>query len=246
MTWSLDQLLAGLHDDIQGKLAAARKLLGHPVDKGDVSEAAWLELLSTYLPRRYSADRAYVVDSDGKFSEQLDVVIYDRQYSPFIFVMDRTKIIPAESVYAVFEAKQALNANQVAYAHKKISSVRVLKRTSMPVPHVSGVAEPKPLHHILGGLLTFECDWKPPLGEPLATALLAGNSVEQIDLGCIAAHGHYVRELADGGYTFTAEGKPATAFLFELIARLQALATVPMVDIRAYGRWLSPNLKEGA
>jgi hypothetical protein len=241
VTWRLDKLLEGLHNEIQAKLASARELLGHPVDKGDASEAAWLELLSTYLPKRYSADKAYVVDSAGKFSEQLDVVVYDRQYSPFIFVRDGTKIIPAESVYAVFEAKQSLNAGQVAYAHKKIASVRVLKRTSMPVPHVSGIAEPKPLHHILGGLLTFESDWKPPLGEPLAAALLAGNAVEQIDLGCVAAHGHYMREAAAGGYTFTAEGKPATAFLFELIARLQALATVPMVDIRAYSAWLSPD-----
>ncbi|WP_089174987.1 DUF6602 domain-containing protein [Bosea sp. AS-1] len=241
MTWSLDQLLAGLHDDIQGKLAAARKLLGHPVDKGDASEAAWLELLSTYLPRRYSADKAYVVDSEGKFSDQMDVVVYDRQYSPFIFVMEGTKIIPAESVYAVFEAKQSLNADQVAYAHKKISSVRVLKRTSLPVPHVSGTAKPKPLHHILGGLLTLESDWKPPLGQPLAAALAAGDPLAQVDLGCVAAHGHYLRELDERGYTFTAEGKPATAFLFELIARLQALATVPMVDIRAYGAWLSPD-----
>lgn len=243
MTWKLDLLLAGLHEEIQGKLASARKLLGHPVDKGDASEAAWLELLSTYLPKRYSADRAYVVDSDGSFSDQLDVVVYDRQYSPFIFVREGTKIIPAESVYAVFEAKQSLNADQVSYAHKKISSVRVLKRTSMPVPHVLGIAAPKPLHHILGGLLTFESDWKPPLGEALAAGLLAGNPIEQIDLGCVAAHGHFVREPGDGGYTFTAEGKPATAFLFELIARLQALATVPMVDIRAYGRWLSPDMK---
>jgi hypothetical protein len=34
------------------------------------------------------------------------------------------------------------------------------------------------------------------------------------------------------------EGKPATAFLFELIARLQDIATVPMIDIRAYASWL--------
>jgi hypothetical protein len=26
--------------------------------------------------------------------------------------------------------------------------------------------------------------------------------------------------------------------LFELIARLQTLATVPMIDVRAYARWL--------
>jgi hypothetical protein len=31
----------------------------------------------------------------------------------------------------------------------------------------------------------------------------------------------------------------ATAFLFELIARLQSSATVPMIDIRAYAQWLT-------
>jgi hypothetical protein len=36
----------------------------------------------------------------------------------------------------------------------------------------------------------------------------------------------------------TPQGKPATAFLFELITRLQNNATVPMIDIRAYAKWL--------
>jgi hypothetical protein len=36
----------------------------------------------------------------------------------------------------------------------------------------------------------------------------------------------------------TPVNKAATAFLFELIARLQACATVPMIDIRAYAKWL--------
>ena len=35
--------------------------------------------------------------------------------------------------------------------------------------------------------------------------------------------------------------KPATAFLFELIARLQDVATVPMIDVRAYASWLLPR-----
>jgi len=38
MTWSLPQLLAGLHDDIERRLELVRKSLGHPVSKGDGSE----------------------------------------------------------------------------------------------------------------------------------------------------------------------------------------------------------------
>jgi hypothetical protein len=36
--WSLSQLLAGLHDDIQQRLETVRKSFGHSVTKGDASE----------------------------------------------------------------------------------------------------------------------------------------------------------------------------------------------------------------
>jgi len=236
-TWSLHQLLSGLHDDIQQKLATVRATLGHPGTKGDASEAVWLELLQTYLPKRYSAATAHVVDSTGAFSEQIDVVVFDRQYSPFIFSYQGATIIPAESVYAVFEAKQAINAAQVAYAQGKVASVRRLHRTSLPIPHAGGVYPPKPLQHILGGLLTFESDWTPALGDPLMAALAGGAPDEKLDLGCVAAHGLFGCG-ADGCGSVTPIAKPATAFLFELIARLQENATVPMIDVRAYARWL--------
>jgi len=35
------------------------------------------------------------------------------------------------------------------------------------------------------------------------------------------------------------QSKPATAFLLELIAKLQEIGTVPMTDIRAYAHWLA-------
>jgi hypothetical protein len=188
-TWSLPVLLSGLHDDIQQRLAIARKTFQHPTTKGDASELVWLEMLETYLPRRYQLIKAHVVDSDGNFSEQIDVVVFDRQYSPFIFHYQGQTVVPAESIYAVFEAKQSINANEVGYAQKKIRSVRNLHRTSLPIPHAGGVYPPKPLHHIIGGLLTFESDWTPALGSPLLRALEADTKDGRLDLGCVAAHG---------------------------------------------------------
>jgi hypothetical protein len=61
-------------------------------------------------------------------------------------------------------------------------------------------------------------------------------SLSRLDIGCVAAHGIFFR--ADDTFVVTAENKPATGFLLELIARLQELATVPMIDVRAYARWL--------
>jgi hypothetical protein len=236
--WSLTVLLASLHSDIERRLQAAREAFGHPVTKGDASEHVWLELLKKYLPHRYEAAKAHVVDNQGNFSEQIDVVVFDRQYSPFIFHHEAQTIIPAESVYAAFEAKQSIDADEVSYAQKKVASVRRLHRTSLPIPHAGGTYPAKVPAHILGGLLTFESEWKPPLGEPLTKALGMGEPDGRLDLGCVAAHGTFGCD-EKHCYTITPEGKPATAFLFELIARLQATATVPMIDIRAYARWLA-------
>jgi hypothetical protein len=104
----------------------------HPVSKGDASEVVWLEMLQTYLPRRYQAAKAHVVDSEGAFSDQIDVVIFDRQYSPFVFSHEGQVVVPAESGYAVFEAKQSIAATETEYAHRKAASVRRLHRTASP------------------------------------------------------------------------------------------------------------------
>lgn len=235
-TWSLSVLLAGLHDDIERRLSTSRQAFAHSPTKGDASEHVWLQLFQEYLPRRYQAEKAHVVDSNGKFSDQIDVVVFDRQYSPLIFKYEGQTIIPAESVYAVFEAKQTIDAALIAYAQNKIHTVRRLHRTSLSITHAAGVSPPRALTHIIGGILTLDSEWSPPLGEPLRTAL-AKNPEGRLDLGCIAAHGIFTSK-PDMSFAITPQGKPATALLLELIAQLQTVGTVPMIDTRAYARWL--------
>lgn len=235
--WSLSTLLSHLHSDIERKLNTARETMGHPGTKGDCSENIWLELFNNYLPERYRASKAHVVDSNGKFSEQLDIVIYDRQYSPFVFQMNEQIIIPAESVYAVFETKQSVNAAMIEYAQKKVASVRSLHRTSLPIPHAGGTYPPKPPMTILGGILSLESDWNPALGDSLSKNL--GNDMNdgRLDIGCIASHGYF--HFKENEFVLLPESKAATAFLFKLISRLQFSGTVPMIDIEAYGEWIS-------
>ena len=61
--WSLSQLLSSLHEDIQQRLSVVRKTFGHPGTKGDASENVWIDMLDTYLPKRYQAAKAHVVVS---------------------------------------------------------------------------------------------------------------------------------------------------------------------------------------
>lgn len=212
--------------------------MGHPGAKGDASENVWIDMLSRYLPQRYEAAKAFVVDSLGNFSDQIDVVVFDRQYSPFIFTYEGQMVVPAESVYAVFEAKQSMDASIIDYAQKKVASVRGLHRTSLPIPHAGGVFPPKPLIPIIGGVLSLDCDWSPPFGTTIDTNLKKNMGDGLLEMGCSASHGHFFFESDSKAYRYIEGTKPATAFLFKLISALQFSGTVPMIDIEAYGKWL--------
>ena len=236
--WSLKDIFANLNDDIHRRLETSRQSFAHPGTKGDASENVWLGILDEYLPKRYKVDKAHVVDSQGACSEQIDVVVYDAQYSPPIFCYEGQTIIPAESVYAVFEAKQTLNAEHVKYARKKVSSVRRLQRTSLPIPHAGGTYPRKQLIPICGGLLTLDSDWNPALGKPLLAKLGNGDDCDRLDLGCVAAHGYFKFDGKKKEYEVYKGGKPVAVFLLALISQLQSNGTVPMIDMQAYARWL--------
>jgi hypothetical protein len=235
--WSLPTLFNGVHEKVQAELELARKALAHPTTKGDASEDVWLHLFNTYLPRRYRAAKAFVADSNNEFSLQLDVVIYDELYTPPVFAMGAVTIIPAESVYAVFEAKQTANADNLRQAHQKAASVRKLLRTSAPVINAGVPTLGRKPQPILAGLLTLESDWTPAFGNTLQKELRTADDDSRLDLGCFASKGFFVRD--GDGIKVNEQAMAATAFLFELIARLQALGTVPALDARAYARWLA-------
>src|SRR5258708_29875435 len=89
--------------------------------------------------------------------------------------------------------------------------------------HATG---PRPTGSDLAGILAFESEWNPPLGKSLVNALESGMGDGRLEIGCVAAHGLFTLP-EEGTYAVPEQGKPATAFLLELIARLQASATVP-------------------
>lgn len=217
---------------------AAHDVTTHGPTIGDASEAGWRTMLEEFLPRRYAVSTAFVVDSSGHESEQIDIVVHDRHFTPLFWKIDDALFLPAESVYAVFEVKQQLTAGHISAAGKKVASVRGLHRTSQQIVHAGGVIQaPKPPPHILGGLLAGASSWKPPFGESLRTALDNLDEHHRLDLGCGLEHGAFeVPEeitAADGLVTAAADVGLAF-FAMRLMARLQQMGTVPAVDLGAY------------
>lgn len=233
----LNDILDGLQARLEGGLRGNRAAVTHPGARGEASEEDWLRVLNDHLPRRYQADRAFVIDSQGACSDQIDIVIYDRQYSPFLYNQANQRYVPAESVYGVFEVKQDLSRDHVLYAGEKAASVRRLHRTSAPVPHVEGVARPRPLPRIVAGIVTYQSSWTPPFGDPFRSALAELPPENRLDVGCALLHGAFEARYPDGrGLELTvAEGpRSLVQFLMRLLKQLQALATAPAIDYDAY------------
>ena len=233
----LGEILLSVHEKVERGLKD-NKNMSHPVNQGDANENQWIKLLGLYLPKRYQVMKASIVDSNDHISQQIDIVIFDRQYSPFIWEHNNGFYIPAESVYAVFEVKPTINAQHITYAKEKALSVRKLYRTNLPVPHAGGiVTTPRPLFPIMTGILSYKSDWSPALGPALLENLEDPLKDNLLDIGCIASEGIFTLE-SSGPYSIKSSKKAVTAFLFELIRQLQLKATVPMIDIMAYAKWL--------
>jgi len=179
------RMFLGLQQEMILKLKRTREHVRHTGTVGTATELCWLGMLETYLPKRYQAAKAMVLDSRGECSDQIDIVIFDRQYSPFLLHQEGVTYVPAESVYAVIEVKQQLARTTVLAAGDKAASVRRLHRTSARIPHAGGVYEPRGLFRILGGLVTLDGPAGGGLGKEFPEWLGRLEEEMRVDVGCV-------------------------------------------------------------
>ena len=226
---------------MRSKLITARDGISHPTTLGDTSEVNWIEMFQNYIPTRYTVDKGHVLDSQGNISDQIDVVIYDRHYSPFFFNEGGAKYFPAESVYAVLEVKQELDKENINYAGKKAASVRQLHRTSANIIHLGDTQRPRELFEILAGVLTLKSSWTPSFGTPFETSIMELSSEQRLNFGCALESGSFrIDYNAASPHTFEVS-TPENSLIFfflNLLSRLQELGTVSAMDISAYGQVL--------
>lgn len=265
----LKELFHGLQEQMQTSLNVNRTFIEHPSSKGDATEHHWINFLRTYRPDRYKVDKAIVIDSTGNVSEQMDIVIYDAIYTPFIFKQDDFMYIPAESVYAVFEVKQDVKGH-IEYAAQKVESVRKLKRTSIGMVASGRNTIARPLTKIIGGILTTTSSYigndtvKKQLKE------LAG--LQTLDLGCLCDTGSFYvdynetvpegidptnnvndnRRYIEQVYNsreineikFSDKDVSLFTFFLQLVSYLKSIGTVPAIDINAYLKAIHAEIDE--
>lgn len=238
------QLFLDMQDTMCKKLTTFRKNVGHEGTKGDGSENVWVKFLNKYLPKRYSVSRAKIIDHWGKTSDQIDVVIYDSQYTPFIFNEDGVRYIPAESVYAVFEAKQEINKGFIEYAGNKIASVRKLARTSAEIVDRGIRRTPANLFPVLGGFLCLGNGWKKSIkdSKPFTESINALDHTTVLNVGCVLNDLSFMTDLDASDPSqlvikqihFSTKEETLIFFFLKLVDALQKLGTVRPMELDKY------------
>lgn len=265
----LRELFHGLQEQMLISLNVNRKFIDHSGSKGDATEQHWIEFLRTYLPDRYKVDKAIVIDSMGNVSEQMDIVIYDAIYTPFIFKQDGFMYIPAESVYAVFEVKQDVKG-YIEYAAKKVESVRKLKRTSIGMISSGVPMAARKLTKIIGGILTTNSSYREI--DTIKKQLMKLNGLQTLDMGCLCDTGSfyvdYNETIPEGikptqsiednrkyielvyksrtvkEIEFSDKDVSLFTFFLQLVSYLKFIGTVPAIDINAYLKAIHAKIDE--
>ncbi len=235
----LNDLFESAQQKMVAELSSIRLTVDHGSTLGDETEFAWVRFLNRMLPNRYQASDGFVVDADGRRSDQIDAIVFDRQYSPPLFQFEKVQYVPAEAVYAVFEVKQRIDARNLKAASAKAASVRRLRRTTARIPTADGVLEPKVPHRIIAGVLALSIA-DPKTFERIVRREMAHASEDaRLDLGCAIRDGSFTvdYEAANAPAVSISPGQSSLiTFFFRFQTLLQALGTVPAIDYSEYAK----------
>ena len=213
-------------DVLLGKLKLARESIKHPTTKGGVAEDIWLDFLRRYLPNRYEVSSGFVVDHKGGISQQIDIVIFDRHFTPTLLLQEQHRYIPAEAVYMVFEVKPAFSADHIAYAEEKLASVTKLERTSASMIASGKQTDARRLFEISGGLLALDGWVNKNFQKNIE------EYVESLNCGCCLENGAFYN--FDSLDFFLESDMALSHFMMKLLAHLNKLGSAPAIDWGKY------------
>ncbi|HEY7387530.1 MAG TPA: DUF6602 domain-containing protein [Bryobacteraceae bacterium] len=212
----LTEVFRRVQDEMLAEFRVGR-LFEHASSAGRAAEGHWLEMFDRYLPKRYRAAPAFVMDREGRRSRQIDIAIFDQFAWPVLFPHASGMHLPAESVRAVFEVKPTFSRQWLREAAEKADSVRSLTRAQTG-------AHPR---RILTGLLAAGSVWP---ARTFAKNLRSALSDIRLDMGCCLERGAFERR---GRVEISEQDEALMFFVLRLGERLGMRRT--RAGMRGYG-----------
>lgn len=90
----------------------------HSGEKGGYREFFISQLIRPIIPSHFGIGNGIIIDSKGRQSPQIDILIYDKRLIPPIFESESRGIFPIDSVIAVLEIKSKLSTSDIPQLEK--------------------------------------------------------------------------------------------------------------------------------
>lgn len=103
------------------------KKLRHPGEYGALRESLVRELLSNFLPESYGISHGFIISPNGIVSNQCDIIVYYKPFTPVIRTPEHQRFFPVESVVAVVEVKSNITSGILREALTKLVKVKQMR-----------------------------------------------------------------------------------------------------------------------
>jgi len=111
----VEQDLTKFYESLNKELMAVKdrvsSLIGDasPGENGGYREAILKNIISKFLPKKYSMGTGFVINEDKEITRQIDIIIYDDS-SPILFSEGDFVIVLASTVKAIIEVKSSIES----------------------------------------------------------------------------------------------------------------------------------------
>jgi hypothetical protein len=125
------ELLRAAAKVLRADFERIRQTVPHSGERGLETELLFNQFLNEHLPKRFSATRGFVVDTDGEMSPQLDSIVYDRLDALTFKGGEQNLIVPHDNVAAVVQVKSRLDGKELKSAAENIAAVKRLEKADV-------------------------------------------------------------------------------------------------------------------
>ena len=129
----------------------------HPGERGRSFEVVVRKFLKKYFPKSLDLSTGFIIDSDGKKSKQMDIIVSDRSKTPIFYEDESLRLVPVECVHSVIEMKSFLDSDRLEECFENMASVRRLqtKAYSKDPPYDDFSVFQYDIHGLSGQLTTM-------------------------------------------------------------------------------------------
>jgi hypothetical protein len=256
---------AGLRDifsevaaQMTARFTKSRAALDHSGLKGRANEEVVREFLRDHLPRQLDVYSGQIIDTLGRQSREMDVIISDSLKTPVFYDDGGSRVVPVEPVYSIVEVKAHLDTEELQRSILNMKSVKRLSkeayyRQTGPVQHTTTMFGDEwdiwPLTYFIFAFESIDLNL---LTEKLHEHNDAGAPPlsERVDMICVLDKGIVCNRSDDGstsptpflGTNRVAMHSENALFLFYLhLIHLFTQVRLPHLRITDYGTSVSSN-----